>query len=253
MSAAFEVKLTASEATLLDGQCRPEVQAVVDRAKDALRLTTAGLAEREAAMVAKIVAVAREKGRVTFSSAPISRCPCCGRSDGYHPHARTGRYHRKGQPNYKTPKLFTGWDLDRGFVTVQHSIYTGFCASCRPRVEPVLLDALSDVRTDTPDHWTGAPHRYRRFDNMHCKSCDWRGHEGQMRPLRTLMGDGTYPGGCPKCPAENTPLGQRRIERAEGFTLVERAAASAPPAPTRATVDPMSFAPDAGDGDETDK
>ena len=218
----FAIRLTAEEAARLDGHCSPDAQAVVDRAKSVLALAGCGLSEKEAAMVASIVAVAREKGRLTFATTRITSCPCCGRNDGYFPHQRSGKFHRKGQPNYRAPKTFAGYDLDQGFVIVQHHISVGFCETCRPRIEPVLLPLLSEVRADYPDRWQDAPHRYRRFENKVCTACGWEGHEGQMKPLRTLMGDGHYPGGCPSCPAENLPLGRRVIERGEGFTIVER-------------------------------
>ncbi|HEY9219575.1 MAG TPA: hypothetical protein VIO94_16120 [Phenylobacterium sp.] len=224
----FAVNLTAEEALRLDGACRPDVQAIVDRAKTALQLRSSGLSEKEGAMVATILTVAKEKGRLTYDRSPITRCPCCGRHDGYHTYSRAGRYHRKGQPNYSAPKTFMGFDLNRGFVTVQHHISVGYCTDCRGRVEAVLLPLLADERVDCPDHWAAAPHRFRRFDNKTCTACGWEGHEGQMRPRRTLMGDGTYPGGCPNCPAENAPLSRAVIVSRDGFTLVERQAPKAP-------------------------
>jgi hypothetical protein len=223
--APFSVALTANELVLLDGQCRDEVQRAVDRAKDTIAIRTAdALEEREAAMVAKILDVARSKGRLTFAQTPIDVCPCCGRKDGYWPYARAGRYHRKGAPNYSAPKVFTGWDLDRGFVTVKNHISVGFCTTCRPRVEPVLASRLLSIQAETPKHWTTVPQRFQRHDNRKCTKCGWEGHEGQMRPLLTLMGNGTYQGGCPSCDAENRFLGSELIAKADGFTLVPTAA-----------------------------
>lgn len=219
--AEFTVKLTAAEAVILDGRVSEEAQAVVNRAKDTLALSYSGLAEKEAAMVAKIISVAREKGRLTYSRKAITSCPCCGRRDGYYVHARTGKYHRRGQPNYNSPKTFMGYGMDEGFVTVQHHISVGYCDQCKPRVDPVLLPLLEGIEADYSKHWAEAPHRFRRFDNRVCTSCGWEGHEGQMRQARTLMGDGWYPAGCPNCTAENVPLGRRVIKERDGFTIVD--------------------------------
>jgi len=227
----FTLKLTASEAAHLDGLVSAEAQAVVDRAKDTLALSLSGLSEKEAAMVATIVATAREKGRLTLSRTRVSSCPCCGRKDGYFVYPRAGKYHRKGAPNYSAPKTFAAFDLNQGFVTVQNHIGVGFCETCRPRVEPVLLPLLAPLEAEFPAHWDAAPHKWRRYDNKVCKACGWEGHEGEMRPMRTLMGNGSYPGGCPNCEAANQPLGRTVIDRREGFTLVPIVRA-APPAET---------------------
>lgn len=226
--AEFTLELSAAEAALLDGRVGEKAQAVVNRAKDTLALAGSGLVEKEAAMVAKIVEVAREKGRLTYSRKPIKHCPCCGRSDGYYAHKRTGKYHRKGQPNYSAPKVFMGYGMDEGFITIQYHIGVGYCDTCKPRVDPVLLPMLANIEADYPAYWTEAPHRYRRFENKTCKSCGWEGHEGEMRKARTLMGDGWYPAGCPNCPASNGPLGPWPIERRDGYTIVDTRAAITP-------------------------
>lgn len=219
--AEFALELSAAEAALLDGRVSEKAQAVVNRAKDTLALADTGLVEKEAAMVAKIMAVAREKGRLTYSRKPITSCPCCGRRDGYFVYPRHGRYHRKGQPNYSAPKTFMGYGMDEGFVTVQHHISVGYCDTCKPRVDAVLVPLLATIDADYPKYWVEAPHRFRRFENKTCTACGWEGHEGQMRQARTLMGDGFYPAGCPACPAENRILGTSVIKPRDGFTLVE--------------------------------
>jgi hypothetical protein len=57
--ALFEVKLTASEAMLLDGKCSPEVQAVVDRARTAAALASDGVAPEIAAFVTPVISYMR--------------------------------------------------------------------------------------------------------------------------------------------------------------------------------------------------
>lgn len=215
--AEFTVKLTAEEAKLLDGKVGPEAQAVVSRAIDAL--TFASLGEKQAAMVATVLDVARTKGRVTYRATVIRSCPCCGRSDGYWPVKRATRWKRKGQPDYDKPKVFGAYDLDCGFVTVQNHISVGFCSTCGPLVEPVIKERLKAIPCETPAYWPDMPQRFRRWDKMKCGSCGWEGHEGQLRPLRTLFGDGFYQGGCPACSAENAPFAPNIIKRTKGFEL----------------------------------
>jgi hypothetical protein len=213
------VKLTASELLRLDGHCRPEIQGVVDIQKHANAIRGDGLTPKMAAMIAEIVASARKNKRLTYVQTSIRYCPCCGRNDGYYTHSRSGRFHRRGAPNYERPKLFAGVDLARGFISVQNHIGVGFCMTCEPIVRPPLLAALVDVSAELPEQLTGEPPRFKRYANQHCKKCDWRGHEGEMGMLRTLMGDGFYRGKCPSCGAENGFL-NTTIETVDGFTLV---------------------------------
>lgn len=215
--------LLPSELVLLDGQVRPEVQAIVDIARTTLALSESdGLSMMEANMVATICDTAAHKGRLSFARAGISRCPCCGRTDGYHLVKRASKYKRKGDRDLGKPKTFAAWDLDRGFVTIKNHIRTGFCESCRDRVEPILCERLANIRVEIPEYWKDAPHRWKRYEISTCTQCGWSGHEGEMRPIRTLTGNGTYPGGCPQCDARNTPLGQQLIRRGDGFVLIER-------------------------------
>lgn len=74
--------------------------------------------------------------------------------------------------------------------------------------------ATDELRSD------GAP-LYQRWDRCRCKRCKWTGHDGQLGKLRTLMGDGFYPGKCPSCGEERRPLGSDPFERLDGFDVVE--------------------------------
>ena len=49
----------------------------------------------------------------------------------------------------------------------------------------------------------------------------WEGHEGQVGRLRTLLGDGTYPGKCLSCGVEHRPFSVSPLEIIDGFVVVE--------------------------------
>lgn len=219
--ALFSVKLTLPEIIHLDGHCRDEIQQIVDMAKTAQAISDAGLlSEKEASMVAELVVIATTKGRLTWSQQPIRNCPCCGRNDGYHLVARNTQYKVKGRPDYDKPKMFTGYDLDSGFIHIQGHISRGCCGTCSPRIAPVLLQRLDGIRAELPEKLTGRPSRFKRYDRKQCTVCQWEGHEGELLPLPSVMG-ANYPGKCPSCGAENRFLGATKIKTVEGFTIVE--------------------------------
>ena len=213
-----EVKLTHEELQLLDGKVSDEAQKVVDQAKVALAVRVGTeLTPGEAEMVAKIVAAAKANGKLTFNAVSIKLCPCCGRSDGYWPLKRARRYQRAGEPNYDSPKLFRGYDCNRGFVTMDKHIFTGFCDSCKDRVLPALRPLLTDIKAEMPESLTGVPMLYRKWGNRECAGCGWKGHEGQMGMLPAMM-QGMYHGFCPQCGVENL-LFRDSIKIAEGYTV----------------------------------
>lgn len=214
------VRLTDAELAVLDGRCSPAVQAEVDSA--VARLAAARdlshLPPAVAGLVADIVNEARTNGLVTLRPARISHCRLCGTSAGYAPF-KSGP--NRGLPNRKRPLTVPGYEFARRTVTVQNTVTVGGCKDC---VDPALDDirvALSGVRAEIADalRLPGTP-SYRKHDNRRCTKCGWEGHEGQMRRLPTIMGDGTYPGGCPDCDATNA-LFRTEVEAADGFTVVE--------------------------------
>jgi len=216
----YTVKLEAEELVRLDGKVNDKAQAVVDMAKTDITIKQKyeHLSENETAMIARIIATAQEKGRLTYSRVPIRSCPCCKANKGYHKYPRSSRYHRKGDPNHDRPILISGYDLDQGFVTMKYTIFVGYCDDCASRITPVLQDMLSTVRAEIPKALGGS--HYKRFDKKRCDACGWEGHEGEMIKLRTVLGDGKYPGECPTCGKQNRPFGPLRIKTISGFALV---------------------------------
>lgn len=225
------VSLTDTELVILDGRCRAEVQAVVDQAKARLAMGAklAHLPANLAGFIADAVAEAEGEGRLTFQWKSIRSCALCGKDAGYAVHTRSGRYHRKGDTNYDKPRYLNGIEIARRFITIRGHAALGCCAECFNALKPALQETLADVRAEIPEMLLGRPSRFRRFSRARCTECGWEGHEGQMRQLLTWMGDGYYPGGCPKCPAIND-FGVRKIETVDGFEVVE----VAPPAPPSA-------------------
>lgn len=218
MSGLYDAKLSADEMLLLDGRCRPEVQTVVESARRAISLRSMGLPDGLAKMASAIVDVALTDGRLIYSPTRIRYCPCCGRSDGYWPVARSTRYKTKGRPDYDKPKTFPARELQRRFVVIQHSIYAGFCDRCEPQMLPVLRTLLAEVKAEIPEALSGRPSAWIWQRNRHCKQCGWTGHEGEMKRSRALMGDGTFPSGCPSCGAGG--MFSSVVEIADGHTLV---------------------------------
>lgn len=216
------VSLTDDELVLLDGRCGAKVQPDVDAAK--MRIATwrslEGVPRHIAALVADVVNEAQTQGRIVHWRASMTTCPACRRDDGYWPHTRSGRYHRKGEPNFDNPKTIGGFEFAKRFVTIKHHVTLGGCDACVSEAMPHIVRLLADVRAEVPATMTGHAPKWQWFEVVHCNSCGWDGHEGQMGKLLTLMGDGYYRGECPKCHAKNT-FGVRNIERvADKWTVV---------------------------------
>lgn len=221
------VYLTDDELVLLDGRCGPEVQPTVDAAKARIAAwrRLEGVPRHIAALVADVVSEAQENGRIVFWRAHMTTCRVCNRNDGYWPHARSSRYHRRGQPNYNNPKTLGGYEFARRSVTIQNHVSVGGCDDCVSQARPHIIAALADVRAEVPKELTGHEPTWRRFTLAHCEQCGWDGHEGQMIKLRTLMGDGWYAGECPKCHAKNLPLARNVITLLhDKWTVVEASA-----------------------------
>lgn len=214
------VYLTDAELVVLDGRCTLDTQAKVDAAK--ARIAAARqrphLTASVAGFIADAVTEAQANGRLIYGHRRLHRCPICKTSPGYVAY-KSGP--RKGTPNHNRPRSLPGIELADRFVTFQGHVRCGGCADCVALALPDLREALRGVKAQLPDalHTEGEP-RWVKHRNRHCTACDWSGHEGEMTRARTLMGDGTYPAGCPSCGAENF-FGRNPVEMAEGHTIVE--------------------------------
>lgn len=214
------ISLTDDELVVLDGRCEPETQTEVDAAKAriAARRRFTDLPPALAGLVADVVGEATAKGRLVLWNRPLDRCPLCKETKGYVPY-KSGP--RRGEPNHSKPIRLDGYELADRFVTFKGHVSVGGCVSCVDQALPTIVESLRGVEAEVPERLRadGEPRRVRHH-NVHCTKCGWDGHEGQMRRHRTVFGDGTYPSGCPECPAENLPLGRSVVERVDGFTVV---------------------------------
>lgn len=211
--------LTDEELVVLDTQCTPETQAHVNAAKARLGSVAAypGLTPGQASLLADAVTLAKTTGLLRLQYAQLRSCSSCGKQGGYR---RFKSGWRKGEQDHKRPLVFPG--LEMGVSHLQGHAGCGGCRECVETITPALTEALRGVQAQVPEKLRaeGEPIR-KRHPNKHCTKCGWSGHEGEMGQLRTVMGDGYYPGACPQCFEQNRFLGATIIESAPGFTIVE--------------------------------
>lgn len=221
----YEIKLTGEEILALQkvfgGLCRKEISIIADKiVKTHEIIEKYGVSENIASMASSIIDRAKQQGRLIYRKTYVSRCPCCGRNDGYHTVKRETKYKRKGSPDYDNPKVFPAWEFCDSFITIRNSIYMGFCESCKDLGLSVLKEELKNIQVEVPSEVLGERCRWKKWLNMKCMKCDWTGHEGQMGLLPTLFDGGRYRGICPSCKAENR-IFTTNIVTTEGFTMVE--------------------------------
>jgi hypothetical protein len=230
----YEVKLTEQELLRLDGVSSFEVQRIIDTAKEERRIQDFyKVPANIAAMIVKILRTAKVVGKLSYYPMSIQDCPACGRNDGYNP-LRRNKYARAfgnrfctkhiGEPDYKSPKYFEGYDLNRGFITFNDRFYTGYCSACKSIIEPILAVELVKIEYEHPvlstgNFWLDMTTRFKYYDRRKCKKCGWEGGENLMGLLPAMMG-GSYPGICPQCKSEQRPFGEQIFDTAKGFVLV---------------------------------
>lgn len=176
----------------------------------------------QAQVIVAALREAAETQRLTCYHRGVKSCPACGRDAGYAPVRRRTRYKRKGEPDYDRPRSLGAIELADRFVRIENRLSIGCCDECWPAVRPVLAELLVDARAELDVGITGHAPRWARHRRRHCKSCHWRGHEGEMGKYPAIMG-GYYPGVCPACGEANRPLGPELIERVEGYEVVANA------------------------------
>lgn len=217
------VDLVDDELLLLDGRCSAKVQAEVDGAKLRQRLaaTHQDVPPQLLYAASTILRAAASGGQLIRRGERIRHCLGCGKHAGYAARTRSSSKGLKGEPNYDRPLYLSAIEYVPQFVRVVGYSSTAVCLSCVPEVERILISELAGVPCDLPDALVSeGGTRWRRYERRHCTACGWQGHEGQMRQLPALI-SGRYAGGCPACPANNTPFGPTVIKNGDGFELVE--------------------------------
>jgi hypothetical protein len=213
--AEYKVELVAQELLLLDGKCGIETQKIVDLAKQAASFGESP----QAKFAAQVVEFAKANGAVDFVNTSLSYCSVCGETAGYAKHKRSTQYHQKGSNNTAKRLYLPGIDFKkRGFISVKGYSSLGCCLSCLETAKLMILSGLEGVQVEIPERFSGKSPIYKKYEKVKC-SCGWEGHEGEMKKLPTLMGDGSYPGECPSCGKRNGMF-VTNIERTGDFVVI---------------------------------
>lgn len=169
-----------------------------------------------AALIVDVIAEAKTSGRLIYRGVAISLCRYCGARSEWKKPPR-----KKRECEYP----ISGIDFADRLIVISRHITVGGCRTCVDQALPILQAELATfpVQLPTALHMDGVA-TYQRWDRCRCKRCEWSGHKGQLGKLRTLMGDGDYPGRCPSCGAEFKPFGENPFETLDGFDVVEHPA-----------------------------
>lgn len=217
----MNLDLTDDELVLLDQKCSAKVQLLVDagKARVSSRSRFPELSSVQSGLVADVLSEAMLHGKVTFQPKSIDYCRMCSKSGGY---VLFKSGYRKGQPNYKKPKWFSGIEFARRSVTIRGHVSLGGCSDCVTPCLPSLKSALRDVRAEVaePLRTEGDPVLVR-YPRKGCPVCPWEGHEGEMVRYPALMGGGDYPGGCPSCGHKFGVWSGASFKTLDGFVITE--------------------------------
>ncbi len=175
----FSVRLTPKELLLLDGHCRPEIQVEVEVARRSVNLF-GKFPDQLSAYLGLIYMGVLIKGVLKFEFKEQDHCVGCGRV-GEHPKFLSGP--RKGEPNHGKPApRLQGKGLNSSFL----------CTSCWDECGSAFHTALQDKEVELPASFMGYEPRFKRYEEMDCRKCAWKGHEG------LLVDCGMFKG-CPVC------------------------------------------------------
>lgn len=216
------ISLFDEEIVHLDGRCNIKTQEKVNEAKArlAMRNKLQDLASSEAGLIADVVSLANKEGRVICRNTSISHCKICGKYGGYAKYKRSSMYHRKGQDDHSRPLYFSGIEFEDRWIISKGSVYTGCCLGCFSKIQSELTIALKLIRAEISERITGHPPKFICHRKRHCTACDWKGHEGQLGKLLTMMGNGYYRGQCPNCGHKDTAFRANKIKIIDGFEVI---------------------------------
>lgn len=199
----FNVKLPLQELLKLDGNVPQEIQKVIDEAK---KESSYGF---DLPVMNEILKQSEKNGKLTWTYKQIRSCDYCDKKSDYHRYPRNGRYHSKGDKNFDKPIYYSGIKFNEGFVTIKG--YGDMCSECcgKHKVKERLIDYILEhdfkVQVMKNDY---KPGKYLKDDIRICYDCGEEMLESKMTKEMTMMGDGYYPSGCPKCGAKSLPFGR---------------------------------------------
>lgn len=199
----FNVELPLEELLKLDGNVPEKIQKVIDEAK---KESSYGF---ELPVMNEILKQSEKNGKLTWTNKQITSCEFCNKKRDYYRYPRSGRYHSKGDKNFDKPIYYPGIKFNEGFVTIKG--YGDMCSECcsKHKVKERLIDYIikHDLKIEIMKN-DYKPGKYLKDDIRICYECKEEMLESRMSKERTLMGDGYYPSGCPKCGAKSLPFGR---------------------------------------------
>lgn len=168
------VTLTDDELVLLDGRCRPEIQAKVDQARDRLNISGAveSLEDKRLVFIAAdLIAQAVRNGVITSRSDTLKgsfSTDCCNTRPGHHVYTRNTSQHRKGDINLDHPKS----------MSVTRIGGHAMCSTCLNLIAPALRAQLADVIAQWPPIINKTDLKHEQM--LQCSNCSWRGTRLQL-------------------------------------------------------------------------
>jgi hypothetical protein len=209
----YEVKLSYKELMGINFQLNDEAEAVRDKAiqEDSIGLPVPIMNEA--------IIYSLNKGIFSVTNKRICYCQLCETHAGYVLYSRTGRYARKGQPNYDKPKHLPGIKLNEGFVSIKG--HGDFCQACNTKhnivdtIKNYIIDndLKIEIIRDDRSLW-------KKDDIRICFECEAEIQESEMGLLPAMM-SGHYRGECPKCGAKQLPFGKSH-KHAHKFKMIKR-------------------------------
>ncbi|QWU14309.1 hypothetical protein SAMN04487895_101611 [Paenibacillus sophorae] len=214
ISKKFEIELTINELLQLDGKVSESAQKIIDEAK---KESSYGFDDLP--IINEIIKQSEKNGKLTWTYKSIRSCGYCDKKPDYKRYPRSGRYHSKGDKNFDKPIYYSGIKFNEGFITI--SGHGDMCLECcrEKKVKERIIDYIIDndlkIEIMKNDYKLG---KYLKDDIRICYSCNTEIQESEMTKEPTMMGDGYYPSGCPKCGAKSSMFGNNhKVTNKFGF------------------------------------
>lgn len=214
MEKFHEIRLSYDELALIDGKIGAAGQKIIDNAK---RERSYGM---PIPLLNRVLLESEKSGVLTWRVKNIRECPLCDKKRSYHKHPRSGRHHRKGDPDTNKPVHYGGVAFNEGFV-----VFAGqgdCCIDCftAHKMKETIIDYILEkdlkIQIQKNDY---KPTRYTKDPIRVCFDCKEKIQESKMGMLPAIFG-GSYPGECYKCSAKSIPFGKSH-ESTNEFVMLE--------------------------------